>query len=88
MKCTYRKIEKSIGSPDKKGKGGSPKKDSALKKNKEAGDEDEDSESELAEDSERDEEKVEVTVSEFGPMNPFKDFYRCTPIYNLMSQFG
>ena len=83
MKCTYKKVE--IKSPSKVSSK-APEKKSPAKVDNEEGE----SSEELAEDSERDDEKKEeyTTKVEFVGMNPFKDLYKCTPLYNFMQEFG
>jgi hypothetical protein len=89
MKCTYRKVEVTEKSSPSKQGGSSPEKKSPQKCAK--NDEDYgDSSSELAEDSERDEDKKEEvsTRVEFQALHPFKDLYKCTPLYTFMQEFG
>jgi hypothetical protein len=84
MKCTYRKINTVDNS--------SPSKNSPDKRSpqKTKNDDDSDSSDIFAEDSERDEDKKEEISSRFDYVacNPFKDLYKCTALYNFMTQFG
>lgn len=83
MKCTYKKVQITENSSPSKS---SPEKKSPTKSAKNEDEGDGDSSSELAEDSERDEDKKDdVSVrTEFHPLHAFKDLYKCTPIYNFM----
>ena len=79
LKCTYKKRE-TTQSPAK----ASPKKSPAKKVSSESEDE---SDGELAEDSERDEDGP-ARQFEWVALNSHRDLYQCTPIYKLMAEFG
>ena len=89
MKCTYKRVE--IVEKQSPSKSLSPAKKSPIKPKKTDDDDGYgDSSSEFAEDSERDDNKKEEvsTRVEFHALNPFKDFYKCTPLYNCMAQYS
>lgn len=92
MKQCYKKREITETSPKKTASRSPVKKTPSKVENKAMPMEgtEESSESELAEDSERDEDKVEDTTKKFEyvAVQPFKDLYKCTPLHNFMSSFG
>lgn len=90
MKCTYKRVEVVEKQSPSKSLSPNKKQPSKLKKSDDDDDGFGDSSSEFAEDSERDDNKKEEvsTRVEFHALNPFKEFYKCTPLYNCMSQYG
>jgi len=92
LKCIYRRRE-LMESPKKQVAKQSPSKNdlSTTPKPKITKDgADSSGESELAEDSERDEDKVDDPSKkvEYVALAPFKDLYRVTPLYNLLARYS
>lgn len=87
MKCVYRRREvtENTTTPKKlSSKAASPTKVGSDEGKRES------EESDLAEDSERDEEKKDDPAKKYEviALNPFKELYKCTPIYNFLMKFS